>query len=520
MRRPQHMRQCRCYFETVNKSGCVGRGDNYVDKHRMKIPVHIHVLVNIIIIAFAFVLFLEKEKDPSFVLDRQVLILLSVFLLNHYLYAIKMSQASPLLSLDVVFLIGLVSMCFSVPLMNALGIQVVSPYLSKYISAYHYSKSLPVALMAALFFSTGFILSRGFTPLATKQSDTRPRKSLTKYFVIPGSLLFLYFLVFAGKYYLSGNYNLVYSVDEKYEVPFFVSQILLTLGAIATVIRVKRIRNFFSINNLFLLSPYYALIIILAIHGDRGALIICMSPLLYLFLSRTPKRYATLSLIIGIVIAMLMIGILRTARNQEERGISTIIFVTSEMPLSESVKSAAINIGSSGLLLSVAMEYQEKYGMTMGRFTLNALLGIFPYSRRFLYDTVILTDWKFTQSADLLTYYLLGPQSTSGVGTSTLADLYLEFGWIGVFIGHFLIGWGAGYIQSQGENPRASPGKRILYIFSIGVFAIMARYSAVSSFVRLIGYALIAIYLVQRIIDATRNRNFNSNKNLKKNTHD
>ncbi len=483
----------------------------------MKNFTRINLSISIIILVYALVLFFLDEKKNSILPNDQVLILLCFILSNHFLYAKNISNTHPLLSLDIIFMIGIVSMCFSIPIMDTIGVQKFDPYLTKNFPLLYYYKSLVLSLIAISSFSCGFMLSRSSTTSIIKNNKNTSWRETTQYFLIPGTILLLYFLIFSGKHYISGSYGLVHSVEEKYQVPFYISQILLTLTAISIAIRSKRIRHYFSLKNILYLFPYYVLILILAIHGDRGTLIVCISPLLYIFFSHTPKRFTTLSLIIGIGIALLILGSLRTARNQDKRGLSTIIDATSQIPMSENLILSATNIGGSGLILASAMEYQEKNGMTMGRFTLNALIGIIPYSRRFLYNANILPKWKFSQSADLLTHHILGPHSTSGVGTTTVADFYLEFGWIGVLAGHFLIGWSAGYIQAKGESTGAEQDKKMLYIFSIGVFAIMPRYAAISTFVKLIGYAFIAILLVHtitRISRITRNHNkFQSKKN-------
>jgi hypothetical protein len=44
-------------------------------------------------------------------------------------------------------------------------------------------------------------------------------------------------------------------------------------------------------------------------------------------------------------------------------------------------------------------------------------------------------------SSSIFTYHVLGPDSTIGVGSSILADLYIDFGIVGCFIGMGLFGY-------------------------------------------------------------------------------
>ena len=48
-----------------------------------------------------------------------------------------------------------------------------------------------------------------------------------------------------------------------------------------------------------------------------------------------------------------------------------------------------------------------------------------------------------------LTWLVIGPQATWGVGTNIVADLYIDFGPLGVFLGMYFLGFLGGYFKTR-----------------------------------------------------------------------
>ena len=55
-------------------------------------------------------------------------------------------------------------------------------------------------------------------------------------------------------------------------------------------------------------------------------------------------------------------------------------------------------------------------------------------------------------SSSVFTYYILGPNSTIGTGTSILGDLYLDFGIIGCLVGMFGFGYFIGWVELRAQS--------------------------------------------------------------------
>ena len=187
---------------------------------------------------------------------------------------------------------------------------------------------------------------------------------------------------------------------------------------------------------------------------------------------------------------------LRDTRSLDDRRPSTIVSTAIEYDFDEGLKTAAINLGGSGLLLPAAIEYREDLGGTAGRFTLRAIIGVIPFVRRFLFGTEAQGDTGFSESAQLMTDYLLGPDATTGVGTSSAAEFYLDFGLPGVVIGHFMLGVLAAWLKRKNLIGRRDERVRIVCIFAIGVFAILSRYSPTSLLVKQLLYAAAVVFLL------------------------
>lgn len=420
---------------------------------------------------------------------------------NHYMSVHRQKTIMPILSLDVLFLLGLLAVNFSVPAMIAFG-HIDFKFIEWPLnSGVFYSKYIAVALLATSGFSCSYLVAfREDKRLLATSVDTAKSISMTVrpiFLAIPGVILFIDFLIGAGMHYVGGSYNDVSSLEERYDIPFWFARMLLTLSVATIVVRSSGAKTaFFSFQNLVIFAFYFLAVSMVAIHGDRGSLIMMISPFLYLLFSKVPKRLWTVSTISFVIIGLVFVTAIRVSRNLEQRSLEGIFYSFWEASDRDSMLVAANNIGGSGMLLPVAMKYVESNELTNGRLAFTSILGIIPYSRRVLRESGFLSDspsWGL-QGANLLTRLVNGPHATSGTGTTSVAEFYFDFGVFGVFFGHCLLGAMTAYlVATTGRSQNAH--MFALYIYSIGVFAIMARYSVISFLVREVGYAYLVLVL-------------------------
>lgn len=437
--------------------------------------------------------------EPIF--NTSILTIVIAVFTNHYVSVHRQKSLIPILCLDIVFLLGLVAVNFSVPAMIALRQIDFSSIQWPMNAGIFYSQYIAVGLLATSGFSCGCLVSfnKGKRVLGTSMAEAKsvPMTIRPIFLAIPGIILFLDFLIGAGMHYVTGSYNDVSSLEERYDIPFWFARMLLTLSVTLVVVRSSGVKaTFFSFQNLIIFSFYFLAVSMVAVHGDRGGLIMMSPPLLYLLFSKIPRRLWTISIVLFVMIGLVFVAGLRIARNLEQRSLEGIFYSFWEASDQGSVQMAASNIGGSGVLLPVAMKYVESRELANGRLAFMSIAGVIPYSRRFLLESGVLSgspSWSF-EGANMLTRLVNGTNAKSGTGTTSVAEFYLDFGVFGVFFGHCLLGVMTAYIVARtGRSQNAH--MFVLYIYSIGVFAIMARYSVISFLVREVGYAYIMLAL-------------------------
>ena len=435
---------------------------------------------------------------PSFQNQYPVLLTILVILLfNHFAYARKADKTRNPIAVDTVFLVGFVAISFSLPLMVLVGIEEFEHFLWRLVQREYFDRSLVLSLWAVAAFSLGFIV---YTQSSSRRLSKTPRRSRYAFVQIGfililvgvGTSAFSLFLLTAGSQYLSGSYQGVYGLSEITGLLLYLSQVLLTLSFIAVILRFRRISTESPLVSIVLLIPYFLLLGFLTISGDRGELILCATPALYFLFASIPTRLRLAMFVAVLLFGLFAIGVLRDSRALENRGVTSIVTTAINYDFQEGLRVAAVNLGGSGLLLPAAVEYREEEATVFGRFTFNSMIGIVPFIRRYVVDV----GAGFAESAQLLTYHLVGPDSTTGVGTSSAAEFYLDFGPSGVFFGHLLLGVVAAWLKQQKLTNANDERMKLVYIFAIGVFAILSRYSPTALLVKQLLYAAAAVYVI------------------------
>src|SRR5690606_8503022 len=113
-------------------------------------------------------------------------------------------------------------------------------------------------------------------------------------------------------------------------------------------------------------------------------------------------------------------------------------------------------------------------GFALGLYKLYGFAGVVPFVRGLAVagHDLILT------SADYLTRVMLPANAGWNVGTSLIADIYLDFGIFGVPMVMFLLGRIAGWAQNRVIADPFSTPKIVTYLLTLALFAELPRYAA------------------------------------------
>lgn len=108
---------------------------------------------------------------------------------------------------------------------------------------------------------------------------------------------------------------------------------------------------------------------------------------------------------------------------------------------SKSISPQTKELGSSVKALHVAVSsVPKKNDYFYGRLQLQFILGTIPFGtefKRLLFED---NSYKTTGSGNFITWVVLGENPYYGLGTTCVADLYLDLDFLGVLIGMFIFG--------------------------------------------------------------------------------
>ena len=82
-----------------------------------------------------------------------------------------------------------------------------------------------------------------------------------------------------------------------------------------------------------------------------------------------------------------------------------------------------------------SLEYVDKFGINFGQSFLPSFFGLVPGLATFIGDSARIG------SAEIFTSYLYDGTNDSGVGTTIIADIYISFGFVGVILLMYFLGW-------------------------------------------------------------------------------
>lgn len=362
------------------------------------------------------------------------------------------------LSITFLFVLSYCIVAFQVPILYVFGYEFKGIY-ERFIWANTdvANSSLAISSIALLAFYVGYIL---FVPTVKVQNYNAV--SLIKYkkddsiiFLIVMSYIF-YFLFFST----SGSYQQgYYGVGDQIGYSnYFVSAFNAFLSAtlILRLLYLSRIKE--KDKNILTYIRYMGLpitiitfwhILFSIFVGDRGPFI--SYGLLYfsLYLIRW-KKVRFIQVVTFIIILSTFLTIVRYARVRDgnisymkrlENSLGgdqkNSFYLDSETPLS-STSDLALSIRN---LHHAVNEVPKNHGFMWGHFQVLNLLSGVPFLAGFYNQLIFDNAFEYKGSATFLTYLQYGRKAASGEGTIPSADLYLDFGVFGVFLGFFLFGF-------------------------------------------------------------------------------
>jgi len=296
---------------------------------------------------------------------------------------------------------------------------------------------------------TSFLTGHEFRRLIPKK-QFKQRKKLsvhnlpTHYLAILTLIFFLVFLFTANPLYLAGNYGGVslgttatyfqLLVNIMFNV-IFIAKYLKLKSSSKRISFVKYIQSFDIVTKL--ICAFYILTMLWI--GDRGPVISILLLLIGVYSFYNSKWVKP-----GVAIAFVFIGIISMSLIGKLRSTNSELPITERLSKvfneeSNSLSNTQELAGSIRTLHYAVDAVPEKHDYMYGRFQIQQILtsvpGVGQFMNRFIDDR-----FQYKGSASFITYLDQGERPSYGLGTSMIADLYIDLGLIGVISFMFFFG--------------------------------------------------------------------------------
>lgn len=300
--------------------------------------------------------------------------------------------------------------------------------------------------------------------------------------------LFILFLMVAGRDYLTGAIYRGDSDSASSEGIGAYVQLLLScsaiglIGCFVTDVAIKSRKkdwNWLKIDKLLALGLGGYVLMFLAV-GDRGGAVQAMSALLLLFavlIKPIDKKLFVVMALTGAFV-LTIVGLGRdSGRKTETRsmikdGLQEFQDLEMKSPYILTVELA----NSSICLYSSVAEINTREAYFYGSLWRSDLMAQVPFIKH-IYARFFGWDDKKMSSSNYITYITYGEGSVSGTGSSIIADVYLNWGAIGVMV--WMFGLGALYKRVY---IGASRGESLIWIIVAAGLGSAAFYSARATF--------------------------------------
>lgn len=458
------------------------------------------MLKEIITIVFLSAIFLFVPKGDSALIIWIGLIINYIILFKSLKKPLEVGNIATFFKIDLLFYLFYFVIFFLPYQTYVLGLSNIenNSWLHQNTYVDYTNKAVLASAIGMLSFYIGFNLPLKITKtkIPSVRSTIKVKDVLKFYYlIILVSLLFIVLFIFLG-----GSQMLVSSylgtrtenakIDGVYNI---LTTFISILGA--TCILVYRYKQNISIT-LVGLIPVILFSCFLLVIGDRNTffiIAICTGGAYFTFINSISRKKLFL-LAFG---ALFIYQVVEISRMSEKRDLNSIISVITGDNTTRTTSTLSVNIDQGSFSLtnivtrSVFQYVPHDHDFFWGKFKVIGIAGLVPYARGF----IISDRDRYISSSRFLTDKI---GAHFGLGTSIVADSYIEFGILSLFIFLFLLGLIARKIMLKTMEGNSFKWF-IIYALSLGIFAEIPRYSFDFIF-KTIGWALIFFYLTEKLI--------------------
>lgn len=445
------------------------------------------VLLLIILVAYSFLylssLDIIQNKNFSFLVI--ILNILTLFIFSQYVEPI-IELKKQYIRIVTIFLLGYVIVFFQ------LHVDYLLDNFDESNTRFWVNPNIvPKALMLSSIGLVAFLF--GYLIRIRKVKKTKANiKYKYRTSVIGYSFLAMFFLIVMmitiNPLYLYGGYGL-FEMGEIARYSSILFELSFTAGLIQHIINIYlspfkkyNIYGYYKKLGFFhlLLLLLYAIIIIIS--GDRGPIIYLGIGLLSSYIISVKWKVPRIKVVLFFIIGTLLVSSLVAIRNNQDSNNSTLERVYNALVSGEFVAYSSLggtkSISVSTLELATSLrtlhnavdQVPNNSSFFYGQFQVLQIITVVPFGQGVIKNIFNLKDNELT-SAKYVTALVGGENGSEG--TSCIADLYLDFGVFGVFIGMLFFGI---FVRLLEENVFTVKIPNLLYLISYMIICQYAIY--------------------------------------------
>lgn len=399
------------------------------------------------------------------------------------------------IQIDNLFLLMFFGVHFGAWALDYFGVSRIGGF-SKVQMINYVDYSVALALMAMASFVLGFNLFLGRTlSFSNRLSDRRQwifAANIT--FYVGFACTLLYVLVY-GVSAFSGRYEGSDVGGLGVRALYLLQQILVKLG-ISMLFICHADKKKVIPPCIVSTSCFVGILLMYLVLGDRSEFVYTGAVGLFAY-SISFRRIKLHWILLAIVSVAFVLSAVQISRAQNERSLSTLYEAITSESDDVSAEKGLQNISGSGfVLLTATTAVPDEYDFFNGQLKIKEALGIIPFGRFLFYKPE--PSIKFDNSSTFFTFYLLGPNSTWGVGSTIVADVYVDFGPLGTAIALFFLGAVAGYLKKQSYT-QDSFLVVVAFCFFAGLLSLLPRYSYLD-IIRGLIWPLMFLWIVRKVL--------------------
>lgn len=411
-------------------------------------------IINAIFLIILFYLPVENYIKPYYII---VLITNSIIFLNYISILRSRKNKNQLFIHSLIFLISFIIVHFQFIFEYIISnIDIEEKYI--FVDAKYAFKSFVLSSIGLVSFVLGYSLYKEH--ITTKKNTTPHYEynlTLLKYIIITILFTFIYYL---DPQYIKGYYGQVNAGSIAiYLSSFFEIFIFCYLTLHYTNLRNKKsitLYNYIKSNGLTINFSIIIYLIITLLSGDRGCLIYLTIAYFSVYIFINNKVINLKYMIMFIIASSIFMNILRDIRNlDKDLSLEDKITksVTTKKEEGKYLISNTTELASSIRSLHYAVKDKNENGITLDKvcfqfhYILLSIPGLFG-----VYSSYYNIPNHFNSSPDYITWLEQGSYVTYGVGTTCIADIYLDFGLFGTIITFTIFGLLLKHLETYSYN--------------------------------------------------------------------